>query len=107
MVTVAAVARSCCTAVLFESLYGLAPQNQMVLVVRSIGRLHWNWNDAHQPRGPANANGTLTSTNTAAVPAANAAAVSQRASTGRGLPKDGFHPPEPSQSAIGSANIAG
>ncbi len=79
----------------------------MVLVVTSIGRLHWNWNDAHQPRGPASTNGTFTSTKTSAVPAAKAIATIQRANTGRGLPKEGFHPPAPSQSAIGSANIIG
>jgi len=42
----------------------------MVLVVRSIGRIHWNWNDAHQPDQPTIMNGRLISRKTAAVPAA-------------------------------------
>src|SRR6478672_4845429 len=133
VVTVAAIARSCWTAALFESLYGLAPQNQMVLGVRSIGRLHWNWNDAHQPVNPAIMNGRLIARNTAPVPTAKAAATSHRDRAGwdepardepeseepardepeceePALPRHRpvpCHPPVPSQRAIGNANIIG
>ncbi len=73
MATVAARASRSCTTALAELLYGRNSQNQMVLVVMSIGRLHWNWNEAHHPRGPAIANGRLTRAKTAPVPARNPA----------------------------------
>ena len=88
-------------------LYGRNSQNQMVLVVMSIGRLHWNWNEAHQPRHPAIMNGRLISANTAPVPASEGAA-DQPPPAGRHRPAaPGRQPPAPSQQATGSANITG
>src|SRR6478752_7546 len=72
----------------------------------SIGRLHWNWNEAHQPRQPAIMNGRLHSAKTAPVPARNPApthARRPRVTTDR----PGRQPPAASQQAMGSANIAG